>query len=341
MLPLLLAANRSLLTGTDPYHLYTFPTEAIFLTYLPGTLLAYLPATLLHVDPRLLNLLFVLALALILLRAIARPHRYAFAVLLGLWLLSPYLLYRHELYTEPHWLATIAALLLLARGRLIWPAVLFGLGVSLSQFSWVLFPFFLLFLRERHGIRATLLAAGTALATAAAIILPFLLWAPHAFVFGVLSHWGNTLVSARPINLSFWTGTLVGPHHLQLVQAILLAALLVASAATHACRTFPGLLRSMALALSVFILWNILVWGYFFLLLELLLLLYVAAANNWLSVPPQSSPRLHPSLPEPARTTPTCPGQSCQTVRARAPQTPALHRQTEQQPQGPDEASSC
>ncbi len=252
--------------------------------------------TLLHIDPRLLNLLFVLALALILLRNIARPHRPTFAALLSLWLLSPYLLYRHELYTEPHWLATVAALLLLARGRLTWAVILFGVGISLSQFSWVLFPFFLLFLHERHGIRAALFGALTALATAAVVTLPFLLWAPHPFVFGVLSHWGNTLVSARPVNLSFWTATLVGPHHLQLVQALLLAVVFLASAATHSCRTFSGLLRSMAIALTVFILWNILVWGYFFLLLELLLLLYLAAANNWLSLSSPTHKATDPTL---------------------------------------------
>ncbi len=296
MLPLLLAAGRSLLTTTDPYHLYTFPTETVFLTYLPGTLLAYLPATLLHIDPRLLNLLFVLALALTLLRNIVPIYRDTFAALLSLWLLSPYLLYRHELYTQPHWLATITALLLLARSRLTWAAILFGISISLSQFSWVLFPFFLLFLRERHGTRAALLGCLTAITTAAVITLPFLLWGPHPFVFGVLSHWSNTLVSARPVNLSFWTATLVGSHHLQLVQALLLAALFAACVITRSCRTFPGLLRSMSIALTVFILWNILVWGYFFLLLELLLLLYLAAAKNWLSVSSPTHTATNPTL---------------------------------------------
>ena len=283
MLPLLLAAGHSLLSGANPYHLYTFPTETVFLTYLPGTLLAYLPAALLHVDPRLLNLAYVLALAVLLFRAASPRYRFPFTALLGLWLLSPYLLYRHELYTEPHWLAVIASLLLLARRRLTWSALVFGLSISLSQFSWVLFPFFLLFLLERHGTRAALHACLLALGIAAAVTLPFLLWSPTAFRFGILSHWQNTLVSARPVNLSFWTAALVGLHHLQLVQALLLTALFVTCAVTRSCATLAHCLRAMAIALTVFILWNVLVWGYFFLLLELLMLLYIAAANGWLA----------------------------------------------------------
>ena len=41
----------------------------------------------------------------------------------------------------------------------------------------------------------------------------------------------------------------------------------------------------MALALTAFILLNLLVWAYFFLLLELLLLLYLLSANHLLRNP--------------------------------------------------------
>ncbi len=293
MLPLLQAAHHSLLSGADPYHLYRFPSEVVYLTYLPGTLLAYLPATLLHVDPRVLNLIFVAALALLLYQALLPAHRLTGTVLLGLWLLSPYLLYRHEIYTEPHWLTLAASLLLLHRGRIAWPALLFGVSIAISQFSWILFPFFLLFLWQHLTPRAAVLAACLATVAAAVLTLPFLLWSPHAFLFGVLSHWQNGGVNARPVNLSVLTALLVGAQHLELIQAVLLAGLLLWCALTRRCATFAGCLQTMSLALAVFILFNILIWGYFFLLLELLLLLSLFASEGWLQ-PPSARPAASP-----------------------------------------------
>ena len=282
MLPLLAAAGRALHLGIDPYRLYTFPTETVLLTYLPGTLLAYLPATLLHLDLRLTNLFCLSLLGLVLARAAAPAHRRQFTALVAIWLLSPYLLYRHEIYTPPHWLALVAALLLLHRGRLIASAVVFGLSIALSQFSWILCPFVLLHVFERHRTRPTLTYAASALVTALLVIVPFVVWSPHAFTFGVLSHWQQQTVSARPVNLSFWLATLLSPRALQPAQAIVLTAVFLVSAARHTCRSFAGLLRALSLAMAAFILLNILVWGYFFLLLELLLLLFVASSNGWL-----------------------------------------------------------
>lgn len=282
MLPLLAAAGRTLHNGLDPYRFYSFPTETVLLTYLPGTLLAYLPTTLLHLDLRLTNLLCLTLLTLLLARAAAPAHRRQLTALLAIWLLSPYLLYRHEIYTPPHWLALVAALLFLQQQRLMLSALLFGLSIAMSQFSWILFPFVLLHLFERHRTRATLTYATVALLTAVAITLPFFLWSPHAFTFGVLSHWQQQTVSARPVNLSFWLATLLSPRALQPVQILVLVAIFLVSVARHTCSSFTGLLGALAVALAAFLLLNILVWGYFFLLLELLLLLFVASANGWL-----------------------------------------------------------
>ena len=289
MLPLIAAAGRAVHNGVNPYHLYTFSTETVFLTYLPGTFLAYLPATLLHLDLRLTNLFCLSLLALLLARAVAPAHRRQLTALLAIWLVSPYLLYRHEIYTPPHWLVLVAALLLLQQRRLVASAIFFGLGIAMSQFSWILFPFVLLHIFDLGGagrrIRPTLTYTGIALLAASVVILPFYLWSPHAFTFGVLSHWQQQTISARPVNFSFWLATLLSSRALQPAQAILLSALLLACAARHACRTFTGLMRALAIALTAFLLLNILVWGYFFLLLELLLLVFVASASGWLGAP--------------------------------------------------------
>ena len=336
MLPLLAAAGRTLHNGLDPYRLYTFATETVLLTYLPGTLLAYLPATLLHLDLRLTNLVCLTLLTLLIARAATPAHRRQLTALLAVWLLSPYLLYRHEIYTPPHWLVLVAALLLLNQRRLTASALLFGFSIAVSQFSWILFPFVLLYLFERHRTRVTLIYAATALLPALLILLPFFLWSPPAFTFGVLSHWQQQTVSARPVNLSFWLAALLGPRALQPVQLLVLAAVFLASAARHSCRTFPGLLRVLALALTAFILLNILVWGYFFLLIELLLLLFVASANGWLQTPPEPSLSRHRSTPRvqsaqsapPQTSASASPSQAAQSAGARSGPAPPRSRRS-------------
>ncbi len=280
MLPLLAAANGTLLQHHDPYRLYTFPSETVLLTYLPGTLLAFLPPTLLHLDLRLTNLLALLLLIPLTLVTTRPPQRLRALALLATFLFGPYLLYRHEIYTPPHWLALAAALLLAHAGRLRLAAVLFGVSIALSQFSWILLPFFLLYLLQTRGLRAALESLSLALLAAAALVLPFLLADPHAFFFGTLGHWGNIGLTARPINLSFFTAALVGPQHLPVVQLAVLAVLFLAALRTRACRTFAGALRVMSLALASFVLFNFLVWGYFFLLVELLLVLHLLAAED-------------------------------------------------------------
>ena len=283
MLPLLATANHTLLHHHDPYRLYTFPSESVLLTYLPGTLLAFLPPTLLHLDLRLTNLLSLLLLISLVVSVTRPTHRLRALALLATFLLGPYLLYRHELYTPPHWLTLAAALLLAHAGRLRLAALLFGVGIAMSQFSWILVPFFLLYLLQTRGPRAALQALVLSLLAVAALVLPFLLADPHAFLFGTLSHWGNIGLTARPTNLSFVTAALVGPQHLPLVQLAVLAVLFLTAFRSRACSTFAGTLRIMALVLASFVLLNLLVWGYFLLLLELLLLLHLLAAEDALT----------------------------------------------------------
>lgn len=288
MLPILSEAGKVLLGGHDPYRFYVFPIERVFLTYLPGTLFAFIPAVWLHLDLRFLNILYVVVLGVLIYRAAADRYRREVAGLLGLFLLSPYVLYRHEIYTQPHWLSIVACLLLAQRRRFLWAAAIFGVSAALSQFSWILFPFFLLFIFRQKGYRCAALSGVIALLVAAAISGPFIAWSPHDFFYGVLSHWQNMPVNARPVNFSYWMGSLVGARHLQGVQFVMLAGLFLYCVVTRSCRTLTQCLRWMAISLVAFIMLNILVWGYFFLLLEVILLLYVMSVNEWFKVPEQA-----------------------------------------------------
>lgn len=293
MLPLLSEAGKTLLKGHNPYRLYTFPTESVFLTYLPGTLLAFIPAALLHIDLRFINIVYVVVLAALIYRSAAIPYRREVAFLIGIFLLSPYVLYRHEIYTQPHWLSLVSCFLLLHRRRFLWAAIVFGVSAALSQFSWILFPFFLLFIFRQKGFRSAIFLGAVALLVFGAIVGPFIAWSPEAFLYGVLTHWQNNAVNARPINFSYWVAALVGARYLELVQFLVLAAIFIRCAVTRSCRTLPQTLRWMAVSLTSFIMLNILVWGYFFLLLEVVLLLYLVSTNGWL----QESDELLPVIP--------------------------------------------
>jgi uncharacterized membrane protein len=282
MLPLLSEAGKVLLSGHDPYRLYTFPTETVVLTYLPGTLLAFIPAVLVHIDLRFLNIIYVVVLAVLIYRASALQYRREVAALIGLFLLSPYVQYRHEIYTQPHWLSIVACLLLAQRGKFSWAAAIFGVSIGLSQFSWILFPFFLLFIFQRRGYRCAIYTGAVAVLVAVVITSFFVAWSPQAFFYDVLSHWQNIAISARPVNFSYWVGAVVGPRNLQVVQFCVLAGMFFYCVATRSCSTLTQCLRWMAISLVCFIMLNILIWGYFFLLLAVILLLYTISANGWL-----------------------------------------------------------
>jgi len=287
MLPLLSEAGKTLLSHQNPYRLYTWPTDTVFLTYLPGTVLAFIPATVMHFDVRFLNICFVLLLAVLIYVETDKHHRQEAAALISLFLLAPYLIYRHEIYTEPHWLSVVAGLLLARRGKLFWAAVLFGVGISLSQFSWVLFPFFFLFVFQRRGLGHAFYAGTVSLLTAAVIVAPFLAWSPRAFYYGVLGHWHAIALNVQTINLSYWTASIIGANHLQLAQAVVLFGIFIYCAATKSCSSLEGSMRWMLVALTCFILLNVLTWGYFFLLIEVMLIFYIVYANGWLRQRPQ------------------------------------------------------
>ncbi len=282
MLPLIRAADTAAVHGQNPYHLYRFATESVVLTYLPGTWAAFLPAGLLGVDPRWVTLACDLLLLGLIYRGVKPEFRLGAAVILGVFFCSPYLQYRHELYTVPHWLCLTASLLLMGRGRLGWSAFWMGVSISMSQFSWVVFPFYLLFWWQRHGARAFWRAVGVSAATAAVLVLPFLLLSPGSFLYGTIGHWEGQAVSARVINLSSAAAAVVGSGRLVIVQAIVVGGWIAYSMARRRCGTATRCLRQMCVALTMFVLLNVLVWGYFFLLIGLLLVLYTFSANGWL-----------------------------------------------------------
>lgn len=194
MLPLVQGALTQLLAGASPYRTYYMPWPV------PLTWLAYLPAFVLRLDLRWTNIAAELVVLGALLWISAQRQGWAAtlqrepALALWAWLyLQPSVIHWDSGNTAPiTWalLALLWALALSGRGRAA--AVALGCAAATSPlvavFALVLGVHWL-----RHdGAPELLRRVALALAVAAVLILPFLLWAPHAFVDGTY-RWFNQI----------------------------------------------------------------------------------------------------------------------------------------------------
>ena len=287
MLPVILWADTNVLHHVNPYitmhvanRIYDFP-------YLPGMIVAYLPFAAVHLDLRFASIVYVSASAALIYWAARADRRREVAVLLALFLLSPYLQYRHELYMSPHWLTLVAAFVLMQRRHFTWAALIFGTGMAIYQFSWIILPFLLLnALRRRGWLEAARFAA---LAGIGALLLagPFLATATRRIESNTVSQWGLALhADAQPMNFSYWITYLIHPDKLLRLQALLMIVIFLFCFAKKRCDTLEDTLRWAIVALTLFILCNVLVDGYFYLMLLVPMLVYTCVANGWWSERP-------------------------------------------------------
>lgn len=281
MLPVVQWADQRLVHGLNPYttmhvgnRLYDFP-------YLPGVLLAYLPGVRLGVDPRWTNVACVVVLALMLYKATLPRKRLITGALVAVFLLSPFLQYRHDLYLAPHWLLLVITVILLQKRSSSWAAVTFGLSMAVYQLSWVLWPFLLLHALRRRGWLGVLRTAVLSLLAMAVVIGPFLHAALKRIASNTVGQWSRLPHAlAEPMNLSYWVTYLVRPDQLKWAQLAVLSLLFFYCLIKGRCRTVEDMLRWMGAALAIFIALNVLVDGYFYLTLLLLLLLYTLSGEG-------------------------------------------------------------
>lgn len=283
MLPVILWANQALLRHVDPYltvhvadRLYDFP-------YLPGMMVAFYPFVAAHMDIRWGGVAYNVAWAALVWFASRPERRIQTTALLAVFLLCPFLQYRHELYLQPHWFVMVLAFVLMQRGRFAWAAVAFGVGMAIYQFSWIMFPFFVLNALRRRGWLEALKLTAFAAVGALAIVGPFLQSASHRIASNTVGQWGRLAAHALadPINLSYWVTYVVPVGQLLKLQALLMIAIFLYAFARGRCRDVADTLRWMIVAVTVFVLLNSLVDGYFYLMILVMMLAYVCIANGW------------------------------------------------------------
>ncbi len=272
LLPLIAGADTNFLHGLAPYTNYTLESGTLPLTYLPGTWLAYLPVVGLGGDPRLLNLLLVVASLLLVYygSAPASPAKALF--MLSIFAFNPYFQYRHEIYYAPLWLMLAACFGLLNRRKPLLALVFLAFAITMTQFAWIIAPFILGHIFKTYRWRT---AAGSCLIISAictVIIGPFILWTPEAFFYGVLTHWNESnSFSARTANLSYFVSKIISVRNLQIVQAVVVLSVLALSAGR--LKSLGECLKWAIVALTLFIIFNILIWSYFYLTIIWLLIL--------------------------------------------------------------------
>ncbi len=286
MLAVILWADNNLLRGVSPYvtmyvggRVYDFP-------YLPGMLVAYLPFVALHLDLRWASVLAMAVSAVVIFRSARHAHQREVACLLGLFLLDPFLQFRHDLYLQPHWLTLIGAFLLLQRRRYVWAAFVLGLGMAIYQFSWIVLPFVLLNAFLRRGWPESLKLAFAASAGALLFAGPFLRSAAARISSNTVGQWARfEHAIADPMNVSYWLTYAIHPDKLLRLQTALMGAIFAWCVLRRRCATLEDTLRWTVLALTLFILCNSIVDGYFFLMLLVPMLLFTLVANGWLKDP--------------------------------------------------------
>ena len=282
MLPVIQWSGTNLLHHIDPYATIYIDHRVYNFPYLPGMVVAYLPFLAAHLDLRIGALVFNLATATIFFCAASKEHRREVAALLALFYLNPFLQYRHELYIAPHWLTLVVAFLLLFRKRNLSAAFVFGISAAVYQFTWLIIPFVLLYAYRNRGLREAAKQAAVCCLGALLVVGPFLRAAAGRIFNDTVTDWGMaTHADAMPMNFSYWVTYLVPPSQLLHLQVALMVGIFVVVLFKRRCTSLEDTMRCSTLALTLFILCNVLVDGYFYLMLLVVLLCYLCIANGY------------------------------------------------------------
>ncbi len=223
MVPLLVRAGHELLSGHDPYALYHLsPGTEIRLTYLPGLLFSYLPAALLRIDPRLVGLVYTVAAA----RLLYVRGGSAAAAFLSVFLVDPYLVYRHDAYLAPFWLLLAILWAVLTRPRPLAIAASCGVLCLTSQLLLIPACAAAIFGFKRYGRAAMLRSLVPAALVCGATLGAFLLADSATFAAGTIGHWKDA-VNVESLGIAYWLLSVLPASLVHVAQALAVIVILL------------------------------------------------------------------------------------------------------------------
>lgn len=283
MLPKIAQAAQRLLEGLQPYgYLMLGPTKSAFMNYLPGTWLPFVPFVKAGLDVRYATFaaLYVSVLLVWLwARKGGSPRRLdAVSILLIFFLATPYLHYRHEVYSPVQWLTTVLLVLAVWGGGPLLAGAAGGLALATVQWNWLLAVFLALYCRSRWRPGELARAGLLGLGVAASLIVPFALWGPGEFYTSAVAVYWNLGPDIPYPNMIGFTSFIYAAGlggWISFIQGGFVLGTLAAG--WREIGNFSEALRWATVALLGFMLVNIFVWTYFFLHLYLLTVLFLAA----------------------------------------------------------------
>ncbi len=265
MLPTIL---QSLQRWTHGGEAYAHPTGGIGqMHYLPLTWLSYFPAYILTIDPRWVGIFYFALIGLLAEHWFREAKDSLGAKLIVLWLLNPYLAFRHELYLDFVWLL-IAVTTVSAMMKLLGPTALFsGLALVTLEWAWIIAPFWWL-LASRSAPWRKLISVGLiGLFVSLMILVPFLLSEGTLFINAFLLPLRLVKQGGYPGELCFGLAPLFHqlgwPWVLQPIQII--ASLTFGVIALRMRSHSAVLLGLMVLAFFSFVILNPFLRNYFYL----------------------------------------------------------------------------
>jgi hypothetical protein len=210
------AAADRLLSGHDPYvgDFINTPMRAFYIpdspvnfglsrfVYMPGMALLDVPLRLLHSDRVNFSLLFLPALLGLVAAAwsIGTTTAAKQAALIAVTLNPLFQIDYFYLLNDLFFLApALAGVGMLRRGRPIAAGALLGLALGMKQQAILFLPLLALYAILHLGRRDQLRLAGAGTLVVAAIVLPFLVWDPRAFVAGTTGFFYGSGVDSYPI----------------------------------------------------------------------------------------------------------------------------------------------
>jgi hypothetical protein len=285
MLPKIALAAQRLLEGIQPYgFLKLGPSKSAFMNYLPGTWLPYVPFVKFGLDVRFVTFAALYTSVILIwlwTKKGGSPSRLnTISILLIVFLTTPYLHYRHEIYSPVQWLTTVLLILAVSGESCLLAGAAGGLAVATVQWNWLLMVFIAIHCRARWKAGELAKAALLCLGVAASLIVPFTLWGPGEFYSSAIAVYSNL---AKNPDIPY--PNMIGFTSLIYAAGIggwisLLQGGFVLGTIAVGWREFSNLsetLRWATVALLCVMLINIFVWTYFFLHLYLITVLFLAA----------------------------------------------------------------
>ncbi|MFO8184559.1 MAG: hypothetical protein R6U39_10330 [Candidatus Aegiribacteria sp.] len=262
MLLLIEAASGRFLDGANPYIEYTI-FNPVMLTYLPGMWLSYLPAVVSGMDIRYMNLILLVASAVIFFSNPGKQKEIRQSVFAAIFFLNPWLIFRHEIYLPVFIFQMFLLYQLYLSKRIIPSMVVFAWTLASYQFSWILYPLYLALLRSRYGMRAASKAAIVGAAGFLLLVIPFLVASPEGFYKGVFGTW-STIYQIETINLSYWIILLTSTKYIKIVQIALLIIFYMVT--MKKMKKAESYFKYATWISVLFILTGQLIWHYFFIM---------------------------------------------------------------------------